>query len=82
MTMHLLPVYYTSLNTKKRKAKKKAKVVSQHDIWLLKNGLHPDQIKQKKTVDKKWKQDYIDTMRVDRGDYVSSGLSEIGRAHV
>ena len=41
----------TTINTKKRKAKKKSKrqVMSeqQHDKWLRKMGVHPDQIKEK-----------------------------------
>jgi hypothetical protein len=42
---------------------------------LLKKGLHPDQIKLKKGVDLNWKKQYTEGMKVDRGDYVSSGLS-------
>ena len=50
MTMHLVRGM-TTINTKKRKAKKKSKrqVMSeqQHDKWLRKMGVHPDQIKEK-----------------------------------
>ena len=50
MTMHLVRGM-TTINTKKRKAKKKSKrqVMSeqQHDKWLRKKGVHPDQIKEK-----------------------------------
>ena len=50
MTMHLVRGM-TTINTKKRKAKKKSKrqVMSeqQHDKWLRKMGVHPDQIQEK-----------------------------------
>jgi hypothetical protein len=80
MSMHILPAFYTSLNTRKRKRKStvKSKLVSDHDRWLLKNGVHPDQIrskKDKKVLDKMWRSEYNDTMVVDRSDYVSAGLS-------
>jgi hypothetical protein len=73
--MHILPAYFTSTNTRTRNKKKQSKNISQHDIWLLSKGLHPDQIKKKKTVDKNWKSSYNESMKVDRSDYVSSGLS-------
>lgn len=55
--------------------KKKNTKVSSHDIWLMKRGLHLSQIKQKKEVDENWKLRYIESMKVDRSDYVSSGMS-------
>lgn len=75
--MHILPAFYTTTNTRLRKRKKKndSKLISDHDRWLLKNGVHPEQIRLKKTVDKNWKKEYNDTMKVDREGYVSSGLS-------
>ncbi len=51
MTMHLVRGM-TSINTKKRKAKKKSKRQlmneHQHNKWLRKMGVHPDQLKEKK----------------------------------
>ena len=51
MTMHLVRGM-TSINTKKRKAKKKSKRQlmneQQHNKWLRKMGVHPDQLKEKK----------------------------------
>lgn len=75
--MHILPAFYTTTNTRKRKQKPKSnsKLVSDHDRWLLKHGVHPEQIRLKKTVDKNWKREYTDSMKVDRDGYVSSGLS-------
>lgn len=75
--MHILPAYYTTTNTRKRKQKSKSnsKLISDHDRWLLKNGVHPQQIKIKKTVDKNWKQEYTEGMKIDRSGYVSSGMS-------
>lgn len=80
MSMHILPAYFTSLNTRKRKRKSKvkSKLVSDHDRWLLQNGVHPDQIrvkKDKKVLDKMWRSGYNESMVVDRSDYVSAGLS-------
>jgi len=77
MSMHLLGPWYTTTNSKKRtkKSKSSKSLVSKHDQWLLKNGVHPEQIKLKKTVDKNWKSVYNDSMKVDRSDYVSAGLS-------
>lgn len=65
MSMHLLPAFFTTTNSRKRKSKSNKKI-SDHDIWLLKNGLHVDQIRQKKTVDKNWKSEYTESMKVDR----------------
>ena len=77
MSMHILPAFYTTTNTRlrKRKPKSNGKLVSDHDRWLLKNGVHPEQIRLKKTVDKNWKREYTESMKVDRDGYVSSGLS-------
>lgn len=80
MSMHILPAYYTSLNTRKRKKKStaKSKLVSDHDRWLLANGVHPEQIrskKDKKVLEKMWRSEYNDSMVVDRSDYVSAGMS-------
>jgi len=74
MSMHILPAYYTTTKTSRAKAKVKSAPTA-HDLWLLKKGLHPSQIKLKKGVDKNWKQRYNDDMVVDRSDYVSAGMS-------
>lgn len=71
MSMHILPAFFTSTNSRKRKKKPaaKTKLVSDHDRWLLKNGVHPDQIrskKDKKVLDKMWRSSYNDSMMVDR----------------
>jgi hypothetical protein len=78
--MHILPAYYTTTNTRKRKRKSKvqSKLVSDHDRWLLQHGVHPEQIrvkKDKKVLDKMWRSGYNESMMVDRSDYVSAGLS-------
>ena len=48
-------------------------------MWLFKRGLHPKQIQLKKTVDKNWKKEYIESMKVDRStrSYDDKGLSGI-----
>lgn len=73
--MPILPAYYTTTNTRSRKKKPKSKEDSSHDKWLKSKGLHPDQIKAKKRVDKNWKTEYTKSLKVDREGYVSSGLS-------
>jgi len=76
MSMHILPAYYTTtVSNRKRKSKTKTKLISDHDRWLLSKGLHPDQIKLKKGVDENWKKEYTNNMKVDREGYFSSGLS-------
>lgn len=65
MSMHILPAYFTTTNSRRRKAKSK-KTISQHDIWLMNKGLHPEQIKLKKDIDKNWKKKYNESMIVDR----------------
>lgn len=75
MTMHLLPAFYTT-TVGKRKTKSKPKTASQvaYDIWLVKQGLSPAQLKSKKTVDSNWKTEYTNSIKVDR-KYESSGMS-------
>lgn len=75
MSMHILPAYFTTNNSRKRKSKTQTKSQQEHDAWLLKQGLHPTQIKNKKRVDKNWKSKYNESLKVDRSDYVSAGLS-------
>jgi hypothetical protein len=72
--MHLLGPWFTTTKTD-RKQKNKVKQIDKHEAWLLKNGLHPEQIKIKKGVDLKWKQRYTESIRVDQSGYVSAGMS-------
>ena len=73
MTMQMLGPWFTTTNLRNRKAKT-AKPESKHDLWLRKKGLHPDQIKSKKVLDKNWVKGYNENMVVDRSDYVSAGM--------
>lgn len=75
MTMHLLPAFYTT-TIGKRKSKSKPKTASQlaYDKWLQKQGLSPEQLKRKKTVDFNWKTEYTESIKVDR-KYESLGMS-------
>lgn len=77
MSMHILPAYYTTTVSKRKTKKKSSKKISQHEIWLLKNGVHPEQIRQKKTVDSSWKIEYSNSMKVDRStrEYDNKELS-------
>ena len=72
--MGLMPAFYTITATR-RESKAKVKPKSSHEIWLEKNGLSLKQIAQKKKVDENWKKRYNEGLKVERGDYVSSGLS-------
>ena len=55
MTMHLVRGM-TTINTKKRKAKgitaADRKAQAEHDKWLTKMGVHPDQLAEKKKANK------------------------------
>jgi hypothetical protein len=74
--MPILPAYYTTNNTKRKsKAKAKSTATLKHEQWLMERGLLPGQISKKKTLDKKWKERYTESIKVERDDYVSAGLS-------
>lgn len=74
--MSLLPVYFSTTSTKKRKksgSKKLAESKAKHDAWIksITGGKKAD----KKALDFNWKQRYNDDMKVDQSDYVSAGVS-------
>jgi hypothetical protein len=76
MTMHLLPAFYTTTNTRKRKPgnnKRQALARAEHEAWVqsMTGGRKAD----KKVLDFKWKQRYTNDMMVDRSGYVSAGMS-------
>jgi len=75
MTMHLLPAYYTTTKTSKKSSAPKTAAQIEHEKWLEKKGLSLNQIKSKKTFDKNWKSRYNESLKVDRSDYVSMGMS-------
>jgi hypothetical protein len=62
--MALLPAYYTTTNFRKRKQRKHDR--SEHDAWLIKMGVSPQQIKAKKTKNTSWKSQYAEGLKVDR----------------
>ena len=65
MTMHLLPAYFTTTNTKKKKTKP-SKSDLEHQKWLAKRGLLPQQVKAKIKLDNKWQEEYSKTIKVER----------------
>jgi len=65
MTMHLLPAYFTTNNTKKKKTKLK-KSDLEHQAWLAKRGLLPKQLKEKIKLDSNWQTEYNNTIKVER----------------
>ena len=73
--MALLPVYYTTTNYRKRKQRKHDR--SEHDAWLIKMGVSPQQIKAKKSKNTSWVKEYAESLKVDRStaQYESAGMS-------
>ena len=76
MTMHLLPAFYTTTTTRKRKPgnnKRQALARAEHEAWVqsMTGGRKAD----KKVLDFKWKSRYTSDMMVDRSGYVSAGMS-------
>ena len=48
MTMHLLPAFInTNGNTKRKKTPQQVKAQEEHEKWLKKNGVHPEQLANK-----------------------------------
>jgi len=76
MTMHLLPAYYTTTSSKKRKTSKSKKLSesnAKHEAWIL--SMTKGKKADKKVLDSSFRKRYNDYMMVDRNEYVSSGLS-------
>lgn len=71
MTMHLLPAYYTTTSTQKRKQNQKLNVAHQEWVKKMTGGKKSD----KKLLDINWRKQYNEDMKVDRNDYVSTGMS-------
>jgi hypothetical protein len=71
---HLLPAYFTTSSTRKRKPKPQTKAAADHAAWLLKMGVSPKK-PARKVVDKSWQKEYAATLSVERGKYESSGLN-------
>ena len=76
MTMHLLPVFYTTTVNRKPKRsnnKRQALSLAEHEAWVqsMTGGKKAD----KKVLDFKWKQRYTSDMKVDKTNYVSAGMS-------
>ena len=67
MTMHLLPAFYTTtIFNRKSTNKGKTKAQIEHEKWLEKRGLSPNQLKTKKKLDSNWKEEYASVLKVDR----------------
>ena len=76
MTMHLLPAFYTTNgSTKKKTSKKKSQSQIDHEKWLEKQGLGKViQRSKKNAINSDWRKSYAETLKVDR-TYESSGIS-------
>ena len=59
MTMHRLPAYYTTTNTRKKKKPTENKRIlaarAEYEKFLRKQGCHPDQLKKKPKKFVEWK---------------------------
>jgi hypothetical protein len=77
MTMHLLPAFYTTnVNTKKKNNKKKTQSRIEHENWLRRQGLGKVVPRNKKGIaDSEWRKSYAETLKVEKDNYESSGLS-------
>jgi len=76
MTMHLLPAFVTTTNSRKRKSKMTGKQKLQqlaHQQWV--QSMTKGQRSDKKVLDKMWRREYTNNMVVDRSDYVSAGMT-------
>ena len=76
MTMHLLPAFVSTTNTRKRKSNLTGKAKLQlaaHQQWVEKmtKGMASD----KKVLDKAWRKEYTSSMVVDRSAFQKSGMA-------
>ena len=75
MSMHLCPVFVTTTNSRKRKSKLSGKqrlALAAHQQWIesVTKGQKPD----KKLVDKVWRREYNESMKVERSAFQKSGI--------
>lgn len=66
MTMHLLPAYFSTNRTKKKKNKPPSKSEIEHQKWLEQRGLTQQQLKSKLISNSDWKTEYSDSLKVDK----------------
>jgi hypothetical protein len=74
MTMHLLPVYYSTTNSNKksrRSKSSKSEAAIKHEKWVAKmiNGKVID----KKTQSEKWRKEYSEMLQTNRTEFKSAG---------
>ncbi len=72
--MHLLPAYFTTTSNRSKKKSKPKKSDVEHQKWLAKRGLLPQQLKEKIKLDNNWKTEYAKSIKVER-KYVSVEMS-------
>ena len=76
MTMHLLPAFVTTTNTRKRKgstSKKAALLRAEHESWVL--FMTKGQKADKKVLDSFRKKAYTEGMVVDRSAFAKTGMT-------
>lgn len=72
--MGLMPAYFNSHGKCRSKTTaKQRKSLEAHEEWVrsMTGGRKPD----KRVAAKQWRESYAESMKVDRSDYVSAGLS-------
>lgn len=60
--MHIVHASLSDINTSKSKKKptvKQQKAMAEHDVWLKKQGLHPDQLSNRKSKPNKLKKSFV-----------------------
>ena len=78
--MSLLPAYFNTLNTKKRKQKRSPgwqQARSQHDAWLMSIGAHPSQRTKPKPKPKTYSNKVLPTTRTDITSFNKCGVKPI-----
>jgi hypothetical protein len=76
MSMHILPVYYTTTKTggrKKSLSSRQEEANRKHQAWIL--SMTKGKTSNKKVLAKNWSSYYNENMKVDQSDYVSHGIS-------
>lgn len=71
MTMHLLPAYFTTTTFRRDKKRnpKRAAANAQHKAWIAE--ITKGKVSDKKLLTKKWRNEYSETIKVDR-NYTTS----------
>jgi hypothetical protein len=76
MAMHMLPAFFTTTVDRKQKSSKSQKLAksrAEHEAWVA--SMTKGKSSDKRILQDLKRKEYIESMRVDRSDYVSAGMS-------